>query len=170
MRLPLGTNTLTLKVKDAAGHVAQDTVVVIVFDGTPPNVAVDLSPRTLWPANHRMVNIQATVRASDFCGSIVDLKLLSIVSNQPDDATGDGHSTKDIAANVGTSDQSFQLRAERSGNTERTYTVTYQVTDASGNRAHASAEVVVPRAAESNHELSKPTIASVLTAAPRFGL
>src|SRR5262245_29403644 len=92
------------------------TVAVTVADTTPPDLSVRLSPRLLWPPNHRMVTIRATVQASDRCGNVAELKLLSIVSNQADNGRGDGNTTHDIAASIGTLDQRFQLRAERAGN------------------------------------------------------
>ena len=54
--------------------------------------------------------------------------------------------TNDIAeAELGTDDREFELRAERKGSgTGRTYSITYSGTDASGNKALATATVVVP--------------------------
>jgi len=125
-------------------------VTVTVADTTPPDLSVQLSPRVLWPVNHKMVNIRATVHASDSCGSVAELKLLSIVSNQADNGFGDGNTTHDISAKIGTLDQNFQLRAERAGpGRDRIYTVTYQATDDSGNQASVSQDVVVPHDARS---------------------
>jgi len=69
-------------------------------------------------------------------------------SSEPDDAPGigDGNTTGDIQdAAIGTPDPSFLLRAERSAaGSGRVYTLEYAATDASGNTASASGQVIVP--------------------------
>jgi len=96
-----------------------------------------------------MVDITATVSASDSCGGAVAVTLVSIVSNEPDDAQGgsDGHTTNDIqGAQLGTPDFNFQLRAERdSKGSGRIYQVTYQAMSASGATVTATANVLVPK-------------------------
>ena len=95
-----------------------------------------------------MVDITATVTVSDICDAAPSVVLTSVTSNEPDDAkgNGDGKTVNDIqGAEIGTEDYEFQLRAERAGKGDgRVYTITYTVTDASGNSASASATVVVP--------------------------
>jgi hypothetical protein len=150
VRLATGMHCATLTVRDPSGHMDRRVVSVTVADMTPPDLSVQLSPRVLWPVNHKMVNIRAKVHASDSCGSVSDIKLLSIVSNQADNGIGDGNTTHDISAKIGTLDQNFQLRAERSGaGSDRIYAVTYQATDDSGNQATVSQDVVVPHDAKS---------------------
>jgi len=75
--------------------------------------------------------------------------LTSITSNEPDNGLGDGDTANDIqGAAFGTADFSFLLRSERSGaGTGRIYTVTYTVTDGSGNTASDSATVTIPKSA-----------------------
>ena len=59
-----------------------------------------------------------------------------------DYTVGDGHTTDDIQVSE---NGDIYLRAERSGTRYgRVYTITYAATDASGNTATASAEVIVP--------------------------
>jgi hypothetical protein len=143
--LPLGQNCITLTVRDPSGHIDQDIVTVTIEDTTPPDLTVALTPSILWPPNHKMVDIQATVDAQDLCGGVADLTLVSITSSDLDNGRGDGHTTGDIAgAEMGTLDLSFQLRAEWTGGAgSRVYTVTYQATDESLNRTETSAEVTV---------------------------
>jgi hypothetical protein len=156
VQLPLGMHCVMLTVKDPSGHIDRDIITVTVADTTPPELTVALSPRLLWPANHKLVNIRAAVEASDLCGNVTDLKLLSIVSNQPDNKIGDGNTTGDIVAKIGTLDRQFKLRAERAGpGRDRIYTVTYQATDDSGNSANVSVDVVVPHDARSNQNWLK---------------
>ena len=146
--LPLGTTTITLVVNDGTVDSDPDTVNITVVDTTPPDITVTVTPDTLWPPNHKMVDIVATVTVSDICDAAPTVVLTSLTSNEPDDAkgNGDGNTVNDIQeAEIGTEDYEFQLRAERAGKGDgRVYTITYTVTDASGNSASASATVVVP--------------------------
>ncbi len=104
---------------------------------------VTVSPDTLWPANHKYVNVNATVTVSDNFDPSPVVELVSITSSEPDNGLGDGDFPNDI---VIVDDFNFKLRAERSGtNGEgRTYTITYRVTDACGNFAEQSVTVFVP--------------------------
>jgi hypothetical protein len=123
------------------------SVVVFVQDTTPPNMAVILTPPVLWPPNHKMQNIGAQVFVEDGCDALPLVRLVSVVSNEPDNGHGDGNTGGDIMdLEPGTEDTEFSLRAERSGNGEgRVYTVTYEAEDASGNVATLEAYVVVPK-------------------------
>ncbi len=145
--LPLGMHTITLRVMDRAGAADTDEVIKTIADTTPPDALVSVAPQTLWPPNHRMVDIEALVSARDLC-STPALLLNSVASDEPDDAEsiGDGKTVNDIQGEeIGTADFQFQLRAERAGGGGgRIYTVTYVATDSSGNQAAASAGVVVP--------------------------
>ena len=113
-----------------------------VCDETAPALEVSVNPKTLWPANHKYVNVTATVTALDNLDPNPAVALVSVTSNEPDNGTGDGDTVNDI---VILSDSTFKLRAERSGTgTGRIYTLTYRATDACGNEAYASATVSVP--------------------------
>jgi hypothetical protein len=97
----------------------------------------------LWPANHKYVNVTATVVASDNFDPNPVLELVSITSNEPDNGLGDGDTANDIVIVDGFH---FKLRAERSGQGEgRIYTITYKVTDACGNETIAVVTVSVPK-------------------------
>jgi hypothetical protein len=143
---PLGNTTVTVTATDASGNSANDTVIVTVEDTTSPEISVAVSPATLWPPNHKMVDITATVTVTDICDADPTVVLTSITSDEPDDArgNGDGKTVNDIQADIGTTDYEFKLRAERVGEGDgRVYTITYTATDASGNSASASATVAV---------------------------
>jgi hypothetical protein len=119
---------------------------VMVVDTTPPTIAVDLDPEVLWPPNHKLVEIEATVTVEDICDPSPIFILLSITSNEPQNDGGDGDTAPDIVdAAVGTADVDFKLRAERSGLGDgRKYTIVYLAQDASGNVALGDACVTVP--------------------------
>ncbi len=117
-----------------------------VLDIDAPAITLSLSPTRLWPPNHKMQTISATVAAEDRCDSAPDIRLVSIASNQPEDAPGlgDGSTAPDIdSATYGADDRSFGVRAERDGSRQRVYTVVYSATDESGNVGYASATVTV---------------------------
>ncbi|MCH7781322.1 MAG: hypothetical protein IH848_10780, partial [Acidobacteria bacterium] len=141
----VGTNGVTVQCDGAAASSAT-VCQAIVEDVTPPTISVSVSPEELWPPNHHMVDIEATVSASDSC-TATSVVLESISSSEPDNAPGDGDgdTVDDIQeADLGSADFQFKLRAERAGSgLGRAYTVTYVVTDAGGNVASGSAFVTV---------------------------
>ena len=144
---PVGETIITWTATDAAGNQVVAMQTVRVVDTTPPEISVDLDPDTLWPANHKMRPIAATIEVVDVCDPNPVVQLVAIVSSEPDDGIGDGATTGDIQnATVGTDDRNFDLRAERKGNGDgRVYTATYQASDAGGNSAEDSGEVAVPK-------------------------
>jgi len=140
----LGITTVILTVTDDQGGSASCTANVTVEDTTPPQLTVILDPDMLWPPNHHMVEVEATVIASDNCG-MPAIALASLSSNEADDALGkgDGRTTSDIQP--GADDFHFSLRAERAGTgSGRIYTAVYAATDGSGNAASEAGFVVVP--------------------------
>jgi hypothetical protein len=121
---------------------------VTVNDTEPPVIATS-GAISLWPPNHKY----ATVNLTDLVTSVVDncdatvgvgsVKIASVSSDEPDNSGGDGNTINDIviAANC----KSVQLRSERMGDGNgRVYTITFKVTDASGNVSTATAKVTVP--------------------------
>lgn len=109
-------------------------------DTIPPTLTVALSPATLWPPNSKQVSIRATIAAQDDYDPAPEIKLESITSSET-------LADEDIQnAQIGADDRDFYLAAKRAGNNQagRIYTVTYSATDASGNKATASATVTAP--------------------------
>jgi hypothetical protein len=142
--LPVGVHTITLRVTDATAKTSTDEVVVQVVDTIPPTVDAHASPSTLWPPNHKLVNVHANVRVED-CGPVT-VSLVSVTSSEPDNGNGDGNTVGDVqGADLGTADFDFQLRAERSGGGPgRVYTVVYKVVDSAGLESTATTFVKVP--------------------------
>jgi hypothetical protein len=133
---------------DGAGNVASCSTAITVGDTTPPVVTVRANPAVLWPPNHRMLPVHFTVSAVDACDPSPMTRLLSVVSSEPDDASGpgDGASLRDVqGATAGTADFDVALRAERDGRGPgRTYSARYLSTDAAGNVGTAVGTVTVP--------------------------
>lgn len=112
---------------DTRGNTSQKSFTVTVVT-KPPSLTVTLSPGVLWPPNHKMVTIRATIVATSEAGPAPIVTLVSITSNEPDNGLGDGDTANDIqGAAYGTGDRVFQVRAERAAKgSGRVYTVTYK--------------------------------------------
>lgn len=109
-------------------------------DTTQPTLLITLSPSTLWPPNNKLLPITASIAVKDDYDPAPEIKLESITASEAL-AAGDVQD-----AQLGTDDRQFSLAAKRAGTNQagRIYTVTYSATDASGNKATASATVTVP--------------------------
>ncbi|HEY5999590.1 MAG TPA: zinc-dependent metalloprotease family protein [bacterium] len=143
---PLGMTTVLWTAVDNFDNSASDSQKVTVRDTTAPVFTVTLSPAVLWPPNHRLVTIRATIVVRDACDAAPAVRLVSVVSDEPDNGRGDGNTVNDVqGVAAGTDDREFQVRAERAGGGDgRVYTVTYEVQDASGNVTTHTATVTVP--------------------------
>ncbi len=114
--IPLGVNPITFSSVDDSLNAGMCSANVTVVDTKPPSIAFTLTPTVIWPPNHKMVKVDATVVAGDTCDPNPAITLTSITSNEPDNGLGDGDTVGDIQeADFGTADFSFLLRAERSG-------------------------------------------------------
>ena len=139
----LGTHTFTLTATDPGGLSSQATTRVTVTDTVSPTLSVSLSPNSLWPPNHKLVKITATIQASDACCGKPTVQLVSITSSD-ENSSNDIQAVAGGAVAFGTDVRCFLLRAERANSgVPRVYTVTYRAKDASGNATLASAQVWV---------------------------
>ncbi|KRF42980.1 discoidin domain-containing protein [Paenibacillus sp. Soil787] len=129
-----GTYKFGYRSKDEAGNVEQLKTVEFKVDKTVPTLSVQLDKTSIWPVNHKMVTINATLDSTDVTSDVESVVLTSITSNQPDSGKGD------IEADFGSGATSFSLRAEKS----RIYTITYTATDKAGNKTVESVTVAVP--------------------------
>ena len=143
---PLGSRAVGFTATDDFRNASACSATVKVQDTITPSVTVQLDKTALWPPDHKLVAITATVNVTDTCDPDASFVLTSITSNEPDEGLGDGDTQSDIqGAAFGTPDTSFLLRAERSGTGNgRVYTVVYTATDKTGNTAQATAVVRVP--------------------------
>ena len=118
-------------------QVGQSDIMLLRYSLCTPPVITDLSaaPNVLWPPNHKMIPVNVSGATTGGCGA-VSCKIISVSSNEPVDADGDW---------VITGNLTLDLRAERLGTgTGRTYTITVQCMDGSGNNSTKTLAVTVP--------------------------
>jgi hypothetical protein len=124
------------------GYYSTTIETTVSSDTTPPSITCSASPASLWPPNHKLRNVTATVNVTD-SSTPTRFELLSVTSSQPDSGLGKDDVRGDVQGwTVGTNDISGQLRAERYG-APRVYTLTYRGYDAAGNYADCSTTVTV---------------------------
>ncbi len=114
----------------------------VASDTTPPVVSsVTTTPNSIWPPKHQMVDVTVGVVASDDSGETPVCAAVSVVSSEPDNASGDGDTSSDTDVVDATH---VRVRSERSGPVgARIYTVTVQCTDGSGNAATGVGTVTI---------------------------
>jgi hypothetical protein len=140
----LGGTLVTCTASDSSGNTSTCSFTVNVQAALPPEItSLKACPKTLWPPNHKWVNVALKVRVKNGCDqggptwSIVD-----VTSSESDNGTGDGNTSPDWMI---TGDHGLKLRAERSGNGGgRVYTIRVRSEDESGNSDERTVEVVVP--------------------------
>ncbi len=100
---------------------------------------------TLWPPNHQYETVEVgdfVSGATDNCDGPVDVYILKIHSDEPEDGAADGSTLNDIV--IANDCESAQLRSERSGSGNgRVYTITFKAVDSAGNFSTATAKVTV---------------------------
>lgn len=130
---------VSFSIAQAAGnndaHLESEATILQFRDIRPPLLTVRVEPESLWPPDHRLRPVTAHLEASDNCDPDPSIILVSIKASEAEDGRGDGKSSPDIAeAEYATRDDSFALRAERSGQRGgRVYSIVYQATDEAGN-------------------------------------
>jgi hypothetical protein len=151
---PVGTTIITWTATDASGNpsAASPTQSVRVNDTEPPALSTPTSsPASLWPPNHRMIDVAIGYTATDNCpGTVCGL---AVASSEPANGLGDGDTAPDWMA---TDSHHERLRAERSGlGNGRTYTTTVTCTDTAHNATSKSTTTRV------SHDMSAPASGSI---------
>lgn len=140
-----GTTTVTGSATDLAGNTASASTTVKI-DMTAPSCTSSPDPASLWPPNHKMIDVSLVTSTNDALSGVASFVLASAASDEADNGLGDGDKPNDIQGfTIGSNDVSGSLRAERAGNGDgRVYTLGYSVTDEAGNSASCSGSVTVP--------------------------
>lgn len=157
--LSLGSNVVVVRDESASpvDEVCRSTVTVV--DRRAPEVTARTLP--LWPPNHRMHTLRAAdcVTVRDACDEAPRAVFTWAQVDEPDDATGDGHTTEDVRFE---GCDAVAVRAERRGNGDgRSYALGVRVTDRSGNATDAVCHVVVAHDQSGRRPTAPPTGARV---------
>ena len=167
----VGTYTLTYSVSDGS-HTTTTTRTVNVVDTTAPVITLNGSSPSLWPPNHKY----HTFNVTDFVTSVTDscatslgvgaVVISQVTSDEADNSNaGDGNTVNDMV--ISSDCRSVQLRAERNGSGNgRVYTITFKVSDGSGNSTTATAKVTVPKSQEGGFAVDDGPQNTVLGSCP----
>jgi hypothetical protein len=150
----LGTTTVDCTATASTGSTSGSFHVTVV-DTTPPTiVSITASPNNIWPDNHKMVDVTLSVILSDLVDANPTAHIVSVTANQPINAGGDGNTNGDY---VITGPLTLQLRAERTGSADRTYTITIAASDSTGNISYSTVTVSVSQTNNSNAISTPPS-------------
>lgn len=144
--LPLGVPTdFELHVYDPKLGAGETTRRVTVVDTTPPSLHVTPAALCEWPPDHRRVRFELgrDIRAqvSDVCDPHPTVRIVAVVSSEPDNGLGDGDRAHDVSFGPDT----LCVRRERSGaGNGRVYTVVIEARDHSGNATRRLVTITVP--------------------------
>lgn len=139
-------NTAIIKslVPDPEGDEEEDdseTVQTTASNPPPMITGASVSPSSLWPPDHKLVNAAVSYKVVDNCGPVTTR--LSVTSNEPVNGTGDGDTAPDWEV---VNNRLVRLRAERAGNgSGRVYTITITATDSAGGLSTRNVIVKVPK-------------------------
>jgi HYR domain-containing protein/uncharacterized protein DUF11 len=146
---PVGTTTNTFEVTDASGKKTSCSFTVTVNDTEAPTITTNGQTPVLWPANHAYHTFNVTdfvTGVSDNCDtlSVSNVVIMLVTSDELDNGPGSGNTFNDIV--IAADCKSVQLRAERENSADgRVYTITFRVTDSSGNVGTKTSQVHVPK-------------------------
>jgi hypothetical protein len=144
----LGTTTVNCSATNVLNQTTTGSFHVTVVDTTPPSItSLTASPSNIWPDNHKLVDVTLTGTATDLVDTNPTFHIVSVTSNQPIVQNNSGNQSPDV---VITGAMTLQLRAERTGGADRTYTITVSATDFSGNSTTATVQVTVSPESNSN--------------------
>jgi hypothetical protein len=126
---------------DVAGNVESTELLPVKIDKTPPAISGMPGACTLWPPNHKLVEV-ATITAADALSGLAPGSLtVTAVSSGPNDP----NDPSIVIAPNGSGGFVVRLMAERLGTgADKVYTLTATASDVAGNVARATASCTVP--------------------------
>jgi hypothetical protein len=127
-----GTHTISYSSVDKAGNAEDAKTLTVKIDTTVPKITAVATPSSVWPPNHKPVNVSVAVSASDGgSGNATFVLVSATASGDPGDIQG---------FMVGTASTRGTVRA----NKDEVYTLTYKATDNAGNSATVVVTIAVP--------------------------
>jgi hypothetical protein len=139
----LGTTSVTAQATDVAGNTSTKTFNVRVADTTAPVfLSLHVSPDVLDAKNHSMAQVTVSASVADAGDPSPTVRITSIACTDDDLVFAAGLSNTDWSV---TSALTADVRCERTGKgSGRTYVLTVECADASGNTSSATVSVFVP--------------------------
>jgi hypothetical protein len=149
--VPAGTTaedvTVTITATDAANAAIFNSAsarFAIVTNRSPDVAAAAPTIASLWPVDHRLVEVGVT-GITDPDGDPISVRITGITQSEAVEENGDGNTCPD-ASGAGTA--TALLRAERSGGgSGRLYVIEFTAEDGKGGTATGSVTVSVPKSA-----------------------
>lgn len=136
-----GTTTITCTATDNHNLTSNPQQATVKLDSTPPTCTATANPNSIWPPDHKLVNVNVTVTPQDTISGLPSqpFTLLSVTSNESITSADYPGFTPSTPTTSG------QIREERNGDGNgRVYTLSYQVTNIAGNTNACQATVTVP--------------------------
>jgi hypothetical protein len=138
-----GTDTITASFTDDQGNARSAQASKEWVNNPPDCSAVAPSTTSLWPPNHKMVEVSLS-GATDPDGDPVTITITGVTQDEPLDGLGDGDTAPD--AQAGSASDKVLLRAERAGKGDgRVYRIAYTASDPAGATCSGVVTVGVPR-------------------------
>jgi hypothetical protein len=138
----VGTCTVNFLINDAPAGDAFTETNKITVNRPPDCTKATVTPKKLWPPNHKFHTVTASVPDAD--GDVVTTTITAVTQDEALNSGGDGNTTPDAAWVAGHSDQ-VQVRAERSGQGDgRVYRISVTATDGKETCSGGTTYVGVP--------------------------
>jgi uncharacterized repeat protein (TIGR01451 family) len=149
---PKGTTTITWTATDHASPTPNQSScaqTITVEDHEAPVITTNGLTPVLWPANHAYHTFNVTnfvTAVSDNCDALTvsNVVIQKVTSDEGENVGGSGNTLNDIV--IAADCKSVQVRAERANAADgRVYTITFKVTDSSGNVGTKTSTIQVPK-------------------------
>jgi hypothetical protein len=112
--------------------------VILNIDKTPPSIAGLPEECSLWPPNHKLIQVANVVITDELSG--IDTSSIDAFSNEPESGPEFGNATPDVMS----SGNIIKLRAERYSPEGRVYDLAVMAMDRAGNVTKGNAVCIVP--------------------------
>lgn len=137
------TNTATVAGGQGDPNPGNNSATVTSTVNHPPDCSAATVGPSLWPPNHKLSDALSVSGLTDPDGNPVSVHVDSIFQDEPTNGLGDGDTGPNDAVILGAN--SFQVRAERSGNLNgRAYYVNFTGSDGQGGSCTGTATIMVP--------------------------